>query len=62
MVEATVTHSGRTLAFVDVTVSSGDDRRCTTIVGTWSLNLLAPADRTPRTPLGKSTTTKGCLP
>jgi uncharacterized protein (TIGR00369 family) len=43
MFEASVTRSGRTLAFVELTVSSGDGRRCASVVGTWSLNLLAAA-------------------
>jgi uncharacterized protein (TIGR00369 family) len=38
--DATVTRSGRTLAFVDLDVTGGDGQMCTRLSGTWSLNLL----------------------
>jgi len=43
--EAVVTRSGRTLAFVDLAVTSSDGRRCATVVGSWSMNLLSTVTR-----------------
>jgi uncharacterized protein (TIGR00369 family) len=41
--DATVTRSGRTLAFVSLDVVGRDGRLCTRFTGTWSLNLSRPA-------------------